>query len=103
MSSDFLSNKSIKFQLSNSFIFFMSDHGNNIDLIVDYPLGKLESNNPFLSIIVPGSLRSNTDLMEQLSANSKQLITHYDVYATLLELSEVDFYTFRTIDFNTIY
>jgi hypothetical protein len=50
----------------------------------------MESNNPFLGLIVPKSLRSNRNLMDQLNANSKKLISHFDLYATLLEVDTIN-------------
>lgn len=67
----------------------MSDHGNNIDYIVDHSIGKMESKNPFLTVMVPEKLRSNENLMEHLNKNSQQILTHFDLYATFLEIVEV--------------
>jgi len=80
--------ESNKEKLSNSFIFFASDHGNNVDKLASSSMGRLERQNPFLVVILPEKLRKNVDLRELLSKNSKQLVTHYDLYATFLEIAE---------------
>lgn len=67
----------------------MSDHGNRYLLPTDTLIGEIEISNPFLFIIVPEKLRNNKDLTSQLYNNSYQLITHYDVYVTLLEIASV--------------
>jgi hypothetical protein len=53
-------------------------------------IGEIEVSNPFLFVIVPEKLRENEDLTTQLHVNSHKLITHYDVYATLLEIAAVN-------------
>lgn len=80
------------FQLSNSFILFMSDHGNRYLLPTNIPVGEVEISNQFLFMILPKHLRKNQNLVNQLYVNSKELITHYDVYATLLEIAIVCLY-----------
>lgn len=67
----------------------MSDHGNILDPIAYTEIGKIEISNPFLVLVVPERLRSNLQLMQQLYQNSKQLVTHFDIYATLLEIAQV--------------
>ncbi|KAI6171128.1 Protein of unknown function DUF229 domain containing protein [Aphelenchoides bicaudatus] len=73
-------------KFSNSFVFFMGDHGHNLDGILRSIIGKIENKNPFFSVILPEKLRSNKNLREQLKRNAEQLITHYDVYATFQEI-----------------
>ncbi|KAI6177730.1 hypothetical protein M3Y97_00939900 [Aphelenchoides bicaudatus] len=75
-------------KFANSFVFFMSDHGQKIDEIFKTDIGKIEDKNPFLTLIVPEKLRSNADFMEQLKRNSKQLLSQYDIYSTLVEILE---------------
>ncbi|CAD5223159.1 unnamed protein product [Bursaphelenchus okinawaensis] len=74
-------------QLQNSFFIVMSDHGNRNDWIRRTTVGALEDRNPFFMISIPKKLRGNNNLMRQLQENSKQLITHYDLYATFFELA----------------
>ncbi|CAD5223161.1 unnamed protein product [Bursaphelenchus okinawaensis] len=77
----------IKDKLQNSFLIFMADHGGRTGKVRNTPVGEIEDHNPFFMISVPQKLRGNKDLMYQLSKNSKELITHYDLYATFLELA----------------
>ncbi len=60
-----------------------------MDEILRYDVGKIEQNNPFLAVMVPEVLRENKHLMRQLSENSEQLITHFDLYVTALEIAQV--------------
>lgn len=39
--------------------------------------------------MLPEKLRANSDITTQLYKNSKQIITHYDLYATFLEIANV--------------
>ncbi|CAD5232432.1 unnamed protein product [Bursaphelenchus xylophilus] len=77
----------IKDRLQNSFLIFMADHGGRTGKVRNTPVGEIEDHNPFFMISVPQRLRGNKDLMYQLRKNSKELITHYDLYATFLELA----------------
>ncbi|RCN37636.1 hypothetical protein ANCCAN_16463 [Ancylostoma caninum] len=64
--------------------------------------GYSEQSNPFLYVVVPKRLR-NAEVFEQLRQNSKELITHHDLHATLKDIlyhqstsnfTEVDFKVF---------
>uniref|UniRef100_A0A914Q7R6 Sulfatase N-terminal domain-containing protein n=1 Tax=Panagrolaimus davidi TaxID=227884 RepID=A0A914Q7R6_9BILA len=70
----------------NSFLFVMSDHGSRFGTMRETLMGEIEDNNPALFLSVPKPLRQNANLMQQLRTNSKELITHFDIYATLNEL-----------------
>uniref|UniRef100_A0AC34FKE5 Sulfatase N-terminal domain-containing protein n=1 Tax=Panagrolaimus sp. ES5 TaxID=591445 RepID=A0AC34FKE5_9BILA len=72
----------------NSFVFFMGDHGLRYGKVREKLIGEIEDNNPFLYISAPKLLRNNPKLMLQLKDNSKELITHYDIYATLNEIAQ---------------
>jgi len=52
----------------------------------------VEDNNPALFISLPKKLRRNEKLKAALEANSRQLVTHHDVYATLVAIAKVSFY-----------
>ncbi|KAI6238898.1 hypothetical protein M3Y99_00647600 [Aphelenchoides fujianensis] len=49
-------------------------------------LDRYESKNPFLHVVLPKGLRKRADLAALLKRNSAQLLNHYDVYATLVDL-----------------
>lgn len=51
--------------------------------------GELEINNPVLAVVVPENLRSNANLMRNLRRNARQLTTHFDTYATLVNIARV--------------
>ncbi|KAI6217063.1 hypothetical protein M3Y95_01241900 [Aphelenchoides besseyi] len=74
--------------LENSFVFFMADHGSRLYNSSSVPIDRLEDHNPFLAISVPKSLRSDSMFIEQLKQNKNQLVTHYDVYATFMDIAE---------------
>ncbi|KAK5970380.1 hypothetical protein GCK32_015218, partial [Trichostrongylus colubriformis] len=49
------------------------------------PLGKYEQNNPFLMVSIPKRYR-NTAIHEQLKKKSEELMTHYDLHATFMDI-----------------
>ncbi|CAD5232147.1 unnamed protein product [Bursaphelenchus xylophilus] len=81
---DFFKRNEKKFD--NSFVFFMGDHGRRYGPVKDTKYGALEDYNPALKIIVPKKLRANKEFMKNMQINSKKLISHYDFYATLVEI-----------------
>jgi hypothetical protein len=68
----------------------MGDHGGRTGNVRNSAIGEFEDNNPFLFVILPEKLRSNKDLFDQLHDNSKTIIVHYDLYATMLEIATVN-------------
>ncbi|KAI6190394.1 hypothetical protein M3Y97_00112900 [Aphelenchoides bicaudatus] len=76
-----------KQKLSNSYVILMGDHGGRTGKVRQTLVGELEDNNPFFVVMLPEQLRGNTDITTQLYRNSKEIITHYDIYATLLEIA----------------
>uniref|UniRef100_A0A914PGF9 Uncharacterized protein n=1 Tax=Panagrolaimus davidi TaxID=227884 RepID=A0A914PGF9_9BILA len=64
----------------------LEDHGIRFGGLRNTDIGEIEDNNPFLFLSVPANLRTNTKLTNTLKANSKMLITHYDIYATFLDI-----------------
>ncbi|CAD5223191.1 unnamed protein product [Bursaphelenchus okinawaensis] len=80
--------KDIERELNNAFVIFLADHGARNHHFRQSFIGEYEDRNPFLMISVPQKLRTNQDLMNNLHVNSKELVTHYDVYATMLELAQ---------------
>ena len=83
--------KEYKEKLANSYIIVMGDHGNRFSGIRYTPVGEVEDNNPLLFFSVPEKVRENGDLMVQLKKNTKDLITHFDIYATLVDIVKVSF------------
>jgi hypothetical protein len=79
----------------------MADHGSTFGALRTTEQGPIEANNPFMFISVPKHMRNNKDLINQLYANSKQLLTQHDVYATLLELAQVSHNTINS-DLRTV-
>ena len=67
----------------------MGDHGNRFGKVRETYVGEIEDNNPFLYLSVPQKVRQNPQLMETLRENAKQLVTHYDLYATMVEMTNV--------------
>uniref|UniRef100_A0A914PZD6 Uncharacterized protein n=1 Tax=Panagrolaimus davidi TaxID=227884 RepID=A0A914PZD6_9BILA len=65
----------------------MGDHGLRYGKMRETPIGEAEDNNPALFLSVPKSLRNDLNFMKQLKTNSKELITHFDIYATLVEIT----------------
>lgn len=52
-------------------------------------IGDTEIKNPMMYFSVPHWLRSNMALMKNLKENSEKLLTHYDTYATLIDIMGV--------------
>uniref|UniRef100_A0A914W0K0 Sulfatase N-terminal domain-containing protein n=1 Tax=Plectus sambesii TaxID=2011161 RepID=A0A914W0K0_9BILA len=76
-------------QLSNSFVFFMADHGPRWGDIREGYVGRLEDNNPMLVVAVPEPLRKNKQLKANMNMNANRLVSQYDVYTTLFDISTV--------------
>ncbi|KAI6237923.1 hypothetical protein M3Y95_00315900 [Aphelenchoides besseyi] len=77
----------IKSKLRNSFVIFQADHGGRTGSVRQTMIGEIEDNNPFLALILPEHLRGKSEIMAQLYRNSQQLTTHFDLYATLVEIA----------------
>ncbi|KAI6230500.1 hypothetical protein M3Y99_01058500 [Aphelenchoides fujianensis] len=90
----------IEQKLRNSFVVFMADHGLRFGSVRQTRTGEMEDHNPFLAIIVPEHLRGNSQLMKQMHENSQQLTSHFDLYATLLEIVEQGAEWNKTTDFS---
>lgn len=71
--------------MENSFFFFLGDHGPRASGIEEVRLGRYENKNPFLVVSLPKNLR-NTTAHEGLRAKSPQLMTHFDLHATLMDI-----------------
>uniref|UniRef100_A0A0N5BCL9 Sulfatase domain-containing protein n=1 Tax=Strongyloides papillosus TaxID=174720 RepID=A0A0N5BCL9_STREA len=90
----------------NSFMFVMSDHGFRLGSFQDTQIGKFEADNPYLMISVPIELRNNKQLLKTLKENSNKHISHFDVYATLLDIlteaSKTNFENLKEFDLSSI-
>ncbi|KIH54600.1 hypothetical protein ANCDUO_15254 [Ancylostoma duodenale] len=71
--------------LDNSFFFFLADHGPRSGGIEKVRLGRYENRNPFLVVALPKYLRK-TAVQEQLREKSLQLMTHFDLHATFMDI-----------------
>ncbi|WKY10447.1 hypothetical protein Q1695_002644 [Nippostrongylus brasiliensis] len=72
-------------KLDNSFIFFMGDHGPRVKGILEPSLGFYELKNPVLLVTMPKKYR-NTEIHLELQKKSHQLMTPFDVHATLMDI-----------------
>ncbi|KAI1696737.1 hypothetical protein DdX_18887 [Ditylenchus destructor] len=84
--------KRLKPKLENSFLFVMSDHGIRFGPHRKTETGAIEDNNPALFIALPKKLRKNAHLKNIMQENARHLISHYDVYATLLAIAQVCYF-----------
>ncbi|KAI1730084.1 sulfatase domain-containing protein [Ditylenchus destructor] len=80
--------RDLKPKLEDSFLFVMGDHGNRMDPLSGTNAGVKEDNNPALFVILPKKLRRNWRLRAVLEENSRQLVSHYDVYATMVAIAK---------------
>uniref|UniRef100_A0A0N5BUP9 Uncharacterized protein n=1 Tax=Strongyloides papillosus TaxID=174720 RepID=A0A0N5BUP9_STREA len=64
----------------------MGDHGDKTDIFSLTDIGKYERKNPYFIITIPEELRFNEQLIKNLKENSKKHISHFDIYATLLDI-----------------
>ncbi|KAL6729464.1 hypothetical protein Aduo_000514 [Ancylostoma duodenale] len=71
--------------LDNSFFFFAGDHGPRTNGMEKVRLGRYENRNPFLVVVLPKYLRK-TAVQEQLREKSLQLMTHFDLHATFMDI-----------------
>ncbi|KAI6189374.1 hypothetical protein M3Y97_00001100 [Aphelenchoides bicaudatus] len=88
-------------RLKNSFIFFMGDHGGRTGKVRNSAIGEYEDNNPMMFVVLPEKLRTNRDLYNQLKENAKQIVSHYDLYATTMEIATTSVKWNDTTPFST--
>uniref|UniRef100_A0A7E4ZRH1 Sulfatase N-terminal domain-containing protein n=1 Tax=Panagrellus redivivus TaxID=6233 RepID=A0A7E4ZRH1_PANRE len=82
---DFFTRNKKKFD--NSYIFLMADHGMRYGDIRRTKIGEMEDSNPALMVILPESVRQNFEVMDTVVQNSQKLISHYDLYATFVDIA----------------
>uniref|UniRef100_A0A0N5BUQ3 Sulfatase domain-containing protein n=1 Tax=Strongyloides papillosus TaxID=174720 RepID=A0A0N5BUQ3_STREA len=70
----------------NSFSILMGDHGDKTDIFSITDIGRYEQKNPYFIITIPEDLKYNAQLIKNLNENSKKHASHFDVYATLLDI-----------------
>ncbi|KAJ1351291.1 hypothetical protein KIN20_007277 [Parelaphostrongylus tenuis] len=63
----------------------MGDHGPRFDGIREVPLGQYENLNPFLMVMIP-SIYRNTSIHQQLHMKANQLMTNFDLHATIMDI-----------------
>ncbi|CAI2355960.1 unnamed protein product [Caenorhabditis sp. 36 PRJEB53466] len=73
-------------QLDNSFVFILGDHGLRFGSIRETFVGALDVNNPFTAVSIPKSLRRSTNILEIMAENAKNIQSHYDTRATILDI-----------------
>ncbi|VDM60339.1 unnamed protein product [Angiostrongylus costaricensis] len=71
--------------VDKSFFFFMGDHGPRFEGIREVPLGQYENLNPFLMVMIPSMYR-NTSIHHQLYQKTNQLMTNFDLHATIMDI-----------------
>ncbi|PIO75888.1 hypothetical protein TELCIR_02048 [Teladorsagia circumcincta] len=75
--------------IDRSFFFFMGDHGPRRDGIGNIRLGQYENLNPFLLVTIPAVYR-NTSLHQQLRQKTLELMTNFDIHATLMDILKTE-------------
>lgn len=77
--------------LTNTVLFFYSDHGMRFGKIRETYIGKLEERLPFMYVAVPKWLRNTHKYLEKnLRINEHRLTTPFDVYETLKDILYFD-------------
>ncbi|KJH49532.1 hypothetical protein DICVIV_04320 [Dictyocaulus viviparus] len=76
-----------RFELENSFVFFLGDHGPRFGKETKTSFGRNEANNPFLYIVAPKSLRGSS-IFKMLKKKENELVTPHDIHATLKDILE---------------
>ncbi|KAH7729894.1 Protein K03A11.4 [Aphelenchoides avenae] len=81
--------RAYKEKLRKSYLIVMGDHGLRFGRVRATKVGATEDNNPFLFVAVPEKERSDMALMRTLKENSRQLVSHYDIYATMADVCKM--------------
>ncbi|GMT08962.1 hypothetical protein PFISCL1PPCAC_259, partial [Pristionchus fissidentatus] len=75
-------------EFDNSFVFFMGDHGPRFGPLMRTSTANWETSNPMLMVSIPRRLRKSTAILGNLRRNSRELLTHFDVHATFIDIAE---------------
>ena len=67
----------------------MADHGPMFGYHRFEDVMAYEDNNPLLFISLPRGLRDNETFTSALRANSRSLVSQYDIYATLIQIADI--------------
>lgn len=74
-------------QVANAILLVLSDHGFRIGGASLTHVGRAENNKPLLLLHVPKSLlQKYTWIANSLATNTQRLVSHYDIYQTLLDV-----------------
>lgn len=75
--------------LNNTAVLFISDHGFRFGAFRKTELGRYEDMLPYGFVLMPDWYYNEVpDALDNLKANSRRLVTVYDLHATLLELAD---------------
>uniref|UniRef100_A0A0K0DTN9 Sulfatase N-terminal domain-containing protein n=1 Tax=Strongyloides stercoralis TaxID=6248 RepID=A0A0K0DTN9_STRER len=93
--------------LDNGFLIFMADHGFRIGSFRNTKQGEYEDANPFLLIAPPKNLQNkDSEIIKNLKDNSNKHISHFDIYATMLDIAtegtRTDFKNMKNFNFTKI-
>ncbi|XP_037024597.1 uncharacterized protein LOC119066315 [Bradysia coprophila] len=84
--------------IDNTFLFIMSDHGLRFGSFRNTYQGMMEERQPALFIVPPKSFPLRfPNAVKNLLKNRRQLTTHFDLYETLRDLSNLDVITNESI------
>lgn len=67
----------------------MGDHGLRVSSFRETKIGMIEDNNPALFVILPEKFRKNEMVMNIIQKNSNQLVSHFDLYASFVDIARV--------------
>lgn len=90
MIADFITRLIEEGHLDNTLVFFHSDHGDHVNLMLMATESfKSERFNPFMYVMAPDHIK-DTDAHENLVKNSQKLVGHKDIFTTALGAFGVD-------------
>lgn len=70
-------------------MFIMGDHGLRMTKFRQTEIGAIEDNNPGLFVVLPEKMRKNEEVRRIMDENAKKMITHFDLYATFVNIARV--------------